>query len=86
MNIEKLTKKIGTLLESGTDEEVLLIFSKFLNRVSMSSEFIQDEEGLFTHEMMLIACGDRMIASEATELEWPLQMLPLPEAFQGKVN
>lgn len=87
MNIEKLTKKIGTLLETGTDEQVLLVFSKFLTRVSMSTEFIQDpEDDLFTHQMMLIACGDKIIGSEPEEMEWPLQMLPIPEAFEGKLH
>ncbi len=77
-----LTKQI----EDWNDEQTLFNFSKFLEKVGISSQFIQDDEGLITHQVMTIQCGDKIIVSEPQELEWPLQPLPMPEAFVGKLN
>lgn len=73
-------------LETWTDEECLEQFSKFLERVGFSTQFIQDDEGLMTHQILTMQCGDKIVVSEPQELEWPLQPLPMPEAFRGKTN
>lgn len=78
----KLEKKI----EKWTDEEVLLEFGKFFERVSVKSQFIQNQDGLLTHQIMTMVCGDKILLSEPQELEWPLQPMPMPEAFQGRLN
>ena len=83
-NKTKLEKKI----EKWSDEECLEEFSKFLTRVGISSSFIQTEEGLLTHQMIVIRCGDKVITSDPQELDWPLQALPVPDAFKdmGAIN
>ncbi len=78
--------KIDKKLMEWDDEECLNQFSKFLDRVGISSQFIQNDEGLLTHQLMLITCGEKVIVSEPLALEWPLQPLPMPEAFEGKIN
>lgn len=77
---------IDTLLSQWTDEEVLENIAKFLDRVSISNQFASDEDGLVTHQVLTIQCGEHGIFSEPQELGWPLQRLPMPEAFKGKLN
>lgn len=74
-------------INTWSNEEVLTQFGKFFDRIQFDSEFIQDEEdGLVTHQVLIIRAGDKMIVSEPQPLEWPLQPLPLPEAFEGRLN
>lgn len=83
-------KKIKTLEEQiaeWSDEECLQQFSKFLQRIEVRSEFIQDEEDeLYTHERLIVSCGEKFFSSDPQELEWPLQMLPMPDAFKKVLN
>lgn len=78
----KLEKKIA----EWSDEECLLNFGKFFERVSVTTQFIQDPQGLLTHQIITMVCGDKILLSEPSELEWPLQPLPMPEAFKDKMN
>lgn len=82
--------KVATLeeqIETWSDEECLENFSKFLDRVTISSDFLQDEEGeMYTHEQLVVSCGDKFFTSDPQEMDWPLQMLPMPEAFKGVLN
>lgn len=86
--MSKKNKKniIDKRINDWTDEECLIEFSKFLERVGISTQFVQNEDDLFTHQVLTISCGDKIILSDPQELEWPLQMLPMPEAFKGKLN
>ena len=81
------TKK--TTIEDGlktwTDEECLINFSKFFERVSMTTQFIQDSDGLLTHQVLTTACGDKFMASAPQELEWPLQPMPFPRDTYGEM-
>ncbi len=73
-------------LEKWTDEEVLTNLSTILTRAYISSEFIStEEEGqtIITHQVMSAVSGDKALFSEPRPLDWPLQLLPMPEAFQG---
>lgn len=79
-------KNIDKIIADGTDEEVLTAFHKFLQRVSVSTEFLQDEDDLVYAEIFTATCGDKMFASEPYEFEWPLQYLPIPEAFKERLN
>lgn len=73
-------------METGTDEEVLTEWAKFMGRVGISSQFIQNEDGLITHQVMVITCGDKMVVSDPQALEWPLQPMPRPEALGGRAH
>jgi hypothetical protein len=79
-----------TTIEDGvntwSDEECLSQLSKFLDRVTVTTKFVENEDGLITHQFVAIICGDKLLASEPSEFEWPLQRLPMPEAFQGTLN
>lgn len=77
-----LEKKI----EKWSDEEVLMNFGKFFERVQVKSQFVQNAEGLLTHQIMTMVCGDKILLSEPMELEWPLQPMPMPEAFKDKLH
>jgi hypothetical protein len=79
-------KTIDSQIEKWTDEEVLFNFSKFFDRVGISTKFVQDEDGLLTHQVLTMICGEKAIMSEPQKLEWPLQPLPMPEAFEGKIH
>lgn len=79
---DKLEKKIT----NWTDEECLEHFSQFFERVGVTVQFIESEEGMFTHQLLTIRCGDKVIVSEPQQLEWPLQLMDLPEAFEGRIN
>lgn len=85
VKIGKIIQKIETGLEGWTDEEVLTVFATFFDRVTISSQFLENEDGLYTHQIMTIQCGDKVIVSDPGELDWPLQMLPRPAAL-GEIN
>lgn len=83
----KKLKKIEKLLDKMTDEECLIAFAMFLaTRVSITTEFVQGEEGVITHEALIMCVNDKMVQSDPRPLNWPLQPIPMPEAFKGKVN
>ena len=83
-----MKKKINLdkIIEEGTDEEVLSLMGKFLDRVNVGAKFVEDEEGLITHQILVLQCGEKVIVSEPDEFEWPLQRLPMPDALRGMVN
>ncbi len=86
MGIKKVVKAVEGLLEEKTPEAILTVFSMFLDQVQIASQFIQNEDDIFTHQLLTMVCGDKIIVSEPRELEWPLQMMPMPEVLKGKVN
>jgi len=74
-------------IETWTDEEVLNQILKFSPRVVFDSEFVQDQEtGMVTHQILIIRSGEKFVMSEPQQLDWPLQPMPVPEAFEGKLN
>ena len=73
-------------IDSWSDEECLREMSKFLDRVDVTTKFVENQDGLITHQFVVLLCGDKAIASEPSEFEWPLQRMPMPEAFNGVLN
>lgn len=78
--------KIDKKIKEWDDEECLYNFSKFFERVGITTQFVQNDDGLLTHQVLTMQCGDKIIVSDPHELEWPLQLMPMPEALKGKVN
>jgi hypothetical protein len=76
---DKFTDKFTDKIEKWDDEECLFNFSRFFNRVGISTEFIQDEDGLIVAQMLIMNCGDKIIRSEPQLLEWPLQPASVDE-------
>jgi hypothetical protein len=88
---KKSTKKVTEInimeaINDWSDEEVLINLAPFFDRVSIGVDFMEDDEGLLTHQVLCVVCGDKVIASQMKELDWPLQRLPVPEAFKGSVH
>lgn len=86
MNTKKVTEKIEKAMEEWTDEECLFNFTKFLERVGISCEFVQDDDGIVVAQVMSIHCGSFVVNSEPQALQWPLQPVPLPEELKDQVN
>lgn len=76
-------------LEKWTDEEVLTNLSTIMTRASITTDFVTEEmedNTIITHEVLAAICGDKAMFSEPRALDWPLQLMPMPEAFKPTVN
>lgn len=76
-------------LEKWTDEEVLTNLSTIMTRASITTDFVTEEmedNTIITHEVLAAICGDKAMFSEPRALDWPLQLMPMPEAFKSTVN
>lgn len=79
-------KNIDKIIAEGTDEDVLKAFYKFFERVNVGTEFVLDDDDLIVAEVFNVTCGDKMFSSAPWEFPWPLQYLPMPDAFKEKLN
>ncbi len=78
--------KIKTFIEKATDEDVLQAFIEFLKeRVSLGNQFVTNDEGIATHQIMYGMCGDSYFSSEPQPLQWPMKAMEA-EALVGKEN
>lgn len=73
-------------MEGWSDEDVLRNLVKFFGRVEFSTEFVQNEDGLIIGQTLYMSSGDKMCESEPRALDWPLQPLPMPDAFKDRIN
>ena len=67
------TTQLGKMLNKWTDEECLENFVQFFSRVKFITQFIPDDDGVITHEKLIMVCGDKALTSNAQELEWPVK-------------
>lgn len=79
-NLDKLTKKA----DKATNEELLEAVATLLSddRVRVGTALLKDEDGLITGTKVLIVCEDCVLEGKPAELSWPLQPLPIPDAFK----
>jgi hypothetical protein len=86
--LTKKTKKfnIKKIIEDADDEECLSMFSEFFERLDIGAKFVEDQEGLITHQFLVVRCGEKVLVSDPDEFDWPLQRLPMPDALQGLIN
>jgi hypothetical protein len=84
MSKKSMTEKFIKTMNNWTDEECLTAFGTFLERVGVTAQFIQNDEGLLTHQVLVTVCGDKVMTSDPQQLDWPLQPLPMPEALKAK--
>lgn len=62
------------------DEEVLKQFINLLEtRVSVTTEFVQEDSGLITQQILCVRCGDYVSVSEPQALAVPLVPAPIAE-------
>jgi hypothetical protein len=79
LNIKKFEAKVQKM----TDEEVLTAFSVLLrDRAKIGTRLLHNEVDLVVGTCTSIISGDMMLEGEPALLSWPLQHLPLPEAFK----
>jgi len=71
----KLEKKIA----KWSDEKVLETFYALLDRASISTRFIHDENGILTHHSIVVTSGDKFFMSSPQPVDWPLMPVPTPE-------
>lgn len=86
MTKDEIIEIINDNIDDWKDEEVLEILACFLERVDMSSQFGETQEGVLTHIMLVLQAGESAIVSNPMEFEWPLQRMPMPDSLRGKVN
>lgn len=84
MKIFKRT--VDKQIKKWTDEECLMNFLKFFQRVSFSTQFIQDDDGIITHETLTMVCGDKVVVSAPQELDWPVKPIDVPSEFEVRTH
>jgi hypothetical protein len=78
-------------LERWTDEEVLTNLNTILTRATLSTDYIteeldEDSPPIIVAEVLSLMCGDKAVFSEPRQLDWPLQMMPVPDSLKHTVN
>lgn len=81
-------------LEKWTDEEVLTNLNAILqHRASITTDYVTerldddiDSPEIIVAEVLCIVSGNKAVFSEPRKLDWPLQMMPVPEAFASLAN
>lgn len=68
-------------IDKWDDEECLQNFVKFLTRVRILSELVQNEEGAYIGKQVTLWCNERAISSEVLPLDWPLMQCPVPDTY-----
>jgi len=69
-------------ISTWSDDKCLEAATALLERLELDTRFAMDEDGLITHQMLLIGCGDKVIVSDPKPLDWPLQRLPVPKTLE----
>lgn len=83
----KRMKKFDKFLAKAEDEEILAAMYLMMGtRVGITVQHIQSEEGPITHQVLVITANDKFITTAPVELVWPMQPMPMPDAFKKKVN
>lgn len=75
-----LAPSLESQIKTWDDIEVLENLSKFFPRVSIGTEFVQNQHGFLTHEVLRLICGDNTMSSPPRLLDWPLE----PVAYPGE--
>lgn len=76
---ETLLDSVKTSLTELTDEECMEITSEMLTRVGIHTEFIQNEDELITHQVLVLKSGTIYITSDPQPLEFPLRLATMKE-------
>lgn len=87
MNIFKRKEfKLEDMIEGWSDVECLQNFMKFFPRVGVGTEFIQDEHGFITAQVLHTQCGLNVVTSPPLPLDWPLEPVAFPEDYKKGLN
>lgn len=76
---------LTTKIEEATDEEALNMVGLFLDRVSIYTDFLTDEEsGVIIGHLINLAAGDFVLSSDPSVISPPL--VPLYSAEANEIN
>jgi hypothetical protein len=56
------------------------------DKVKVGVRFLTDEDELIHGYNIVFVVGDKLLPSGLVEFEWPLQPMPMPIAFEGKLH
>lgn len=70
-------------LEEWSDEQCLMAFGGFLKRVSIATKLVGEDDDVFTHQVIYLVCGDKVVSSDPQELDWPVSFIPGLTKEQG---
>lgn len=63
---------IKTFVNEASDQEILVAFSLLQDRLSLTTEFIEDEDEVIGATMLVAVAGNSAVFSEPNVLEEPL--------------
>lgn len=65
-------------------EELLVTIGSILadDRIEVGTALLRDDAELVVATKVLIRCEDLVLEADPAMLSWPLQSLPIPEAFK----
>lgn len=90
MNITKWFKRklpsIEEQMQDWDDAECLRNFLRFIPRIGIGTQFIQNDVGFVTHQLLEIQCGEHVFISHPRELDWPMEPVAFPEEHREKLN
>lgn len=71
-SFNSLMSKLVELLEEGEDEQCLVALGTLLQRISMTTKIIQDDDGLIYSQIAMFICGDKVLGSMPSPFEIPM--------------
>lgn len=77
---DKKSKFLGKV-KKWSNKKLIEKFSELTTRVQVRPHFVQSEPGLVTHIVLEAVAGENKVASDPLALEWPLMVMPKPDAF-----
>lgn len=90
MKIKNIFKRkppsIEEQMQDWDDKECLRNFLRFIPRIGIGTQFIQNDVGFITHQVLEIQCGDQVFISHPRELDWPLEPVAFPEEHKEHLN
>jgi ABC-type uncharacterized transport system ATPase subunit len=79
VNLEKFEVKVQKM----TDEEALQATSLLLrDKVKVGTVLLQDDMRLVVGTKTVLVAGKLLLEGDPVMLDWPLQPMPMPEAFK----
>lgn len=86
INEKKELKKFKKKVAEWTEEERVIRLKAMLQMTNSGVHFIPNEDGLIVGYRMVFGEEENFFASDPIIFDWPMQPMPVPEAFQGRLN
>lgn len=79
-SFNSLMLKLTEVVEEGDDEQCLVALATLLQRISMSTRIVQEDDGVIYSQIAMFICGDKVLGSMPSPFEVP--MIPAMTATQ----